>query len=99
MFQSISDVSKTVSDYFFYSLRNIEAIDLDRNLAITGTRGKPKYAPKWMVLKLNTQLKTDSNIGIVRFRAWSIEDAVLAANNDKRLIDQINKAFGGTFNG
>ena|SRR3972149_8541884 len=96
MFKSIPETGMDVNEYIAYSLRYIDAIDLDRGLAITSTNGRTKYAPKWTIMKvIGNRLDYESE-GRVKFRAWTLNEAIELANADKRLINRINKAFGGS---
>jgi hypothetical protein len=98
MFKLIRDLENTGYSPVHWMIRNIEAFDPDRQLAMRTTRGKPKYDPKWIVIKVNAEHRHDGSKGMVKFRAASVEDAVKKANTDKRLINRINKAFGGIGN-
>jgi hypothetical protein len=90
MFKHVGELQDNVSA-LHWLIRGIDAFDPDRNLAISKTGSDDN--PRWCIMRTDTEHRTSSSGGMVRFRADTVVEAVQKANTDKRLVNHIAKVF------
>lgn len=92
MFKQPEEVSQDVGQRLTWMLKGIEAIDIDRKLVLSATRGNAKNGhEKWFIYPMTENGTKDYNANPVKFRAWNLHEAIEKANTDIRLINRINK--------
>lgn len=92
-FKALEEINTTTGEALNFLLLGYEAIDQERQLALSTTNGRTRNARRWFVHQYSMPSgKTDWGKGKITFRAWNLREA-LERLNEPRISARINKQF------